>query len=241
MKKYLRAYYNIINKAFLEKRSRKDIIKYEAHHIKPKSLYKKSKLVLLTPREHYLTHFLLYKHFKANHNKNSMVKMSYAWNQMTWQSKDNITRYTSKTFAIARQRFSENMSGANHWAYGKVFTKEEKLKMSVAYHNMPKETFIKMKEKMRNAKLGTKLSEETKRKMSISRTGLTHNRVKYKVIKPDNTEEIIGSITRYAKLHNMSRTMINNNIGIKIKAKKGGKVTITTKNTLNYTFIKLTK
>ena len=63
---YRKAYMAIIAKALKEERSKKQDVYYESHHILPKSLFplwskKKSNKVLLTAREHFFVHQLLYK------------------------------------------------------------------------------------------------------------------------------------------------------------------------------------
>ena len=112
--KYLRYYYRILNKAFLEKRHKREkVFEYEGHHVKLNCLGGKL-IVLLTAREHYLAHFLLYKHYKSNGNKNTKIKSARAFNSMTFQSGDNIKRYTSHTFEIARNAHYESLRGDNH-------------------------------------------------------------------------------------------------------------------------------
>ncbi len=167
--KYLRCYYNIINRAFLEKRKKGEVY-YEKHHIKPRSLYKKSKLVLLTPREHYIVHFLLYKHFQRNGNTNQKIKMACAWRMMTIKEGSN-TRYISKTYELAKIAFSKNMKGENSPNYKMKHTDETKKKISKSLNNRPEEDKAETRTKQRKAKLGIKLSTETIAKMSESRTG----------------------------------------------------------------------
>jgi hypothetical protein len=63
---YKRIYLNIIKKALLENRIKNNGIYYEKHHILPKSMFplwskKKTNLVLLTAREHYICHLMLSK------------------------------------------------------------------------------------------------------------------------------------------------------------------------------------
>ena len=63
---YRKAYMSIISKAIKENRSKDNNVYYELHHILPKSLFplwktKKSNLVLLTAREHFICHKLLTK------------------------------------------------------------------------------------------------------------------------------------------------------------------------------------
>ncbi|MDR0676496.1 MAG: HNH endonuclease [Elusimicrobiota bacterium] len=61
---YQNCYYSFITAIKQLKRKKNDGVYYEEHHIIPRSLQgnnRKSNLVLLTPREHFLAHYLLYK------------------------------------------------------------------------------------------------------------------------------------------------------------------------------------
>lgn len=72
---YQKIYYEIINQAQNSNRNKSDRY-YEAHHIIPRCLggcNSKSNLVLLTPREHFLAHWLLLKIHPTN------VKLRYAF------------------------------------------------------------------------------------------------------------------------------------------------------------------
>lgn len=61
---YVENYYNLVDYARRQKRKKDGKEYYEEHHIIPRSLggtNKKTNLVLFTPREHFLAHYLLYK------------------------------------------------------------------------------------------------------------------------------------------------------------------------------------
>jgi len=80
MNKYIATYGNIILKARLENRTKSEENYYESHHITPRSLNgsnEPNNLVLLTAREHYLCHFLIYKYYKSIGDKPNMHKMVY--------------------------------------------------------------------------------------------------------------------------------------------------------------------
>lgn len=81
---YIRIYKNIISNAKEQCRKKGKYVYYEKHHIIPDFMFKnrsrkgpkghlegdpneKSNIVLLTPREHFLCHFLLYKIYKDTH------------------------------------------------------------------------------------------------------------------------------------------------------------------------------
>jgi len=66
---YQKIYDQIIERAKSEKRKKSDTTYYEKHHILPRCLGgsdKKDNLVLLTAREHFLAHWLLYEQNKGN-------------------------------------------------------------------------------------------------------------------------------------------------------------------------------
>jgi spermidine synthase len=68
---YERIYYAIIEKAKSEKRSKKTAY-YESHHIVPASFGGSNRVenkVLLTPREHFICHYLLMKIPRNEHWK----------------------------------------------------------------------------------------------------------------------------------------------------------------------------
>lgn len=61
---YIKLYHDLIKKAKTEIRNKGPKTYYETHHIKPICLGgsdSKDNLVLLTPKEHYMAHYLLYK------------------------------------------------------------------------------------------------------------------------------------------------------------------------------------
>lgn len=90
----------------------------ERHHVLPKSMGgddEKSNLVVLTGREHFIIHWLLYKIHKN-------PQMTYAFFAMTKPGNKSQHRYTSWSFHYARQAISNFMSlyrsGENHPFYG---------------------------------------------------------------------------------------------------------------------------
>ena len=102
----------------------------------------KSNIAILTAREHFLVHWLLYKIHK---NK----QMTYAFFSMTKKVGNGKERYTSKSFQYAREAMAEflsiNRSGENHPLHG-----------------------VRGKE---NPNYGSKRSEETRRKISEKARG----------------------------------------------------------------------
>lgn len=136
---------------------------FEMHHIKPKCMHGSNaidNLIPLTPREHFLAHWLL---AKANPENEKLV---YAFNCMR-RTNSNVNRdsvnsklyeYTKRMLSIAvskrfkgskNEKHSKRMMGKNNPMYGKHHS-EESNASNRAKH------------------LGTKASDETRLKMSIS-------------------------------------------------------------------------
>lgn len=128
--KYTRWYFNIVNKAISEQRSKSNSY-YESHHIVPKSFggsNKKSNLVLLTPREHFVCHMLLPKMMLDPIKAGKMV---YAFFRMKHKHKN------SKLFDRFRTAYGILTTGENNPFYGRTHTAETKQKISRAgkYHS----------------------------------------------------------------------------------------------------------
>ncbi len=90
----------------------------ERHHVIPKSMGgddEKNNIVILTGREHFIIHWLLYKIYKNS-------QMTYAFFAMTKPGNQSQRRYTSWSFHFARQAMASFMSlhrsGENHPFYG---------------------------------------------------------------------------------------------------------------------------
>ena len=100
--KYTKWYYNIIHRA-----NNRTLTEYsEKHHIIPKSLggsNDKENLAVLTAREHFICHWLLYK-MTTGIDKS---KMARAWFRMCQTNKFQI-RYSSRSYDLARKAFSKN-------------------------------------------------------------------------------------------------------------------------------------
>jgi hypothetical protein len=193
--KYERWYYNIIHNAKEQHRSKGAGVYYENHHIIPKSLgglYEPENMVLLTGREHFICHWLLYK-FSIGKNKH---KMAAAWHAMCNLKNKNHERYktTSKIYeacrkahaeamkelhtgrvctAETRKLISEQKSGINHPMYGKKH---------------PKETLAKMSE----VKKGKVFTEDHKRNIGISSSKRSHT---------EETKKKISESTQGEKNH----------------------------------------
>lgn len=148
---YEKIYKDLINQATVDPKP--DDYK-ELHHIIPRCLGgndDRNNLVKLTARQHFLSHWLLYKIHRT-------PELVYAWNCMRVIGKGQESRnVNSHLFEYAKRHkskiLSENSFGENNNFYGKKHTEESRRKMS---------------EKL----TGKKHSEETRRKMSIKRRGV---------------------------------------------------------------------
>lgn len=112
-KKYRLWYMKIINKAKLEKRVR-GYSYYECHHILPKSLFplwvsRKSNLVLLTAREHFVCHLMLTRIFPS-------YKMKLAYSRLALDGKRKIN---SREYERAKRFLIETEKNAT-WKCKKV-------------------------------------------------------------------------------------------------------------------------
>lgn len=122
----------------------------EKHHIVPRShggSNKKDNLIALTPRQHFIAHRMLWKAYGG-----SMARAYFLMNQATKYGKVG-----SKTYAMARKDYSEQV----------------KQQMAIK-PNVPAFT-PEHREKLRQAKLGTKVSDATKAKISAFQKGRKHD------------------------------------------------------------------
>ena len=134
----------------------------ERHHVHPKSMggtNANSNLVYLTAREHYIVHWLL---FKIHKNQ----EMAFAWNRMT-HGKSSVKRYVSHTFAYAKKARVEYLS---KMFTGRVLTEEHKGKLSAAKLAKTYAEIGRAESTLR----GRKLSDEHKMKVSLASTGRNH-------------------------------------------------------------------
>lgn len=162
--KYRKAYLNIIKNAVLSNRKKlkkcdKKYEYYENHHILPKSIFKEYSnslwnLVLLTPKEHYICHALLWKHYKQSESVNNYLKMSKAFNAMNMKNESTHKRYDSKLY--------------EHCKINLKHSEYTKIKMRKSFSNKRREAIIKSNK--------TRLySEVTRNKISRSSKGRTHS------------------------------------------------------------------
>ena len=177
---YLKVYCNLIRKA--ENRTPPEGYT-ENHHIFPISIFgNNDRIVVLTAREHYITHALLEKIYMKRYGKDDdrTKKMTYAFWGMNNQKKDK-RYFSSHLYEKSKQRFieilSESQKGKNNCMYGKI---GEENPFYGQHHSGESKQKIskKLKEKWKNQKhpwIGRKHSEESKEKIRESNKGNTHS------------------------------------------------------------------
>lgn len=242
--KYSKYYCIIIDRALTEQRTKLkkdhlDYIYYENHHILPSSLFPEFKSlkdnswnsVLLTAREHYLVHALIWKHFKSL-NHHWMYKMAKAYNKMRYGDK-NQNRYSSKLYEYCKithknetfigvPRSDETKEKIRQTKKGKPFSNKHienirKYHSTISFEEKRRRRLGKIhtsetKEKIRQHNIGKKLSDETKEKMSDSRNKMSQEN-KDNILNSTRKKVVIKSIeydsvTTASIILNVSRTTI---------------------------------
>lgn len=170
--KYTKWYLNIIHNANNLSRSKKESY-FESHHIIPRALggnNKKSNLVLLTPREHFLCHLLLPKMMIDSKNAG---KMAYAFFRMKHKN--------SKIFDRFRTAYGKLTTGENNKFFGKTHSPETLKKISRLgkYHTAESKALMSRVKVGKNCgkdnpMFGKKHTEEWCKNHSAAMTGENH-------------------------------------------------------------------
>ena len=165
---YQKIYDEIIERAKLRGLNKKLLDGYyEKHHIIPRCMNgtnDKSNLVLLTGREHYLCHYLLWQTNKENKS------LFFAYKMMTTVKTKNQKRkavLSSKQYEIIKINRSKLMLNENNPKYGLKSSEETKIKQS---ESMKK--YYKFND---HPMIGRKHSDETKLKMSNAAKNRKYN------------------------------------------------------------------
>lgn len=165
---YQKIYEDLISKAKSEnriklKRNDPNFIYYEKHHIIPKCLNgnnSKENLVLLTAREHFVAHKLLYF---INQDNKHLFNAYFIMSTTKRNSIKGYCRISSKEYE--RLKILNSICVSN-FHLGKKHSEETKIKQRKAALGRIIPEY--QKEILRKLKTDSKLSEETKHKMSIS-------------------------------------------------------------------------
>lgn len=171
---YQKTYDNLIQKAVNSNRVKNKDTYYEAHHIIPICLGGTGRsqqwkthpnIVLLTAREHFIAHWLLYR----IHPDNSKIVYAF-WMMCQVKNITQSQRYTpsSRQYQEAKQAFSKSHSRKQPEGTG--------YKKSIALKNRPKPDGFG--QKISTINTGKKRSSETKYKMSIAKQNKPSNALK---------------------------------------------------------------
>jgi hypothetical protein len=175
--KYERWYYDIIAKAQSQTRSKGHDVYYENHHIIPKSLGgsdEQENMILLTAREHFICHWLLYK-FSEGINKN---KMARAWFMMCNTKNENQERYIPSSHVYEAARIAYISAGVSDITrkkqslaqIGKTIPTKTRQKISQTLKGRKKSK--DHRKSLSKSLKGRKKSKEHLDKISQSRTGM---------------------------------------------------------------------
>lgn len=135
---YNNTYYTLIDTRKQLNRKKNNDGLLERHHITPKSIggtNDKENMVLLTPREHYIAHWLLYKMFVGKDKS----KMAYAFFAMCRRTPNQRRTITSKQYERAKKSINESCSGKNHPNFGKQLWSDNQ-KKQISIRQMEKTT-----------------------------------------------------------------------------------------------------
>ena len=177
LNKYSKTYYSLIEKA--KQRGWKKAKGRERHHIIPQSLGgtdEKDNLVYITPREHFICHWLLIKMTEGDERG----KMLYALQGMKAENKFQ-NRYHTKITARVYEKYrlehaenhSKNMKGRPAWNKGRKLEGEELEEHRERTRNRkidPIKQALGQQKRIEKIK-GQKRSEETKKLMSLAAKG----------------------------------------------------------------------
>lgn len=174
--KYERWYYSIISNAKCQPRSKGVGVYYESHHIHPTALGgpdTEENLVLLTAREHFICHWLLYKFCKGN----AKYKMFHAWNMMIFVENENQKRYIphSKIYDYAKNARAlievsdETRKNQSNAQKGKIMSPETRQRIANTLTGMKKTE--EHKKNLSKALKGKKKTPEHLKAISDSRIG----------------------------------------------------------------------
>jgi len=158
MPNYLKHYNQLCSTRKLLGRTKNDAVYYEKHHIIPKSLggfNSVDNLVLLTAREHYIAHLLLYNHYKII-GGDSFRKMAFALVSMASTNKNlNSIILNSRQYALIKEAARNSKLGhkvLDTTNYKKTKSESHKESIRQARLHAPSRS-IETREKMKQTRI----------------------------------------------------------------------------------------
>lgn len=148
---YEKIYYNIINKALRKEisgqRYKNKNNYFETHHIKPRSLGgsdNKNNLVLLTPKEHYLCHWLLVKIYdKDTIERKKMLKAWFMMAAIGNTNRPTISMRDYEKYKIEHSKYMAEINiGAKNGRYGTHWYTDLRTGKSYVFKEKPNEFYV---------------------------------------------------------------------------------------------------
>jgi hypothetical protein len=219
---YLKTYCNLIRKAeergYTRKKAKELEIYVEGHHTFPKSIFGKNKrTVLLTAREHYIAHALLWKscekRYGKNHNKTIKCLHAFWMMNVHMRSKRNV--FNSILYEKCKVNKIEDMKNNHPMQNEKSRAKvSNKMKGRYTGENNPAKK-PEVRQKIRNALIGRFFTEERKKNVSDALYKQKFNKYaklyefewKGQIIKEYNT------IRQLSKKYNIPKTTLLRKLG----------------------------
>lgn len=188
---YLKAYFEIINSAQSKIRNKKEAY-YELHHITPKcqgGTNEDSNCVLLTAREHFIVHMLLWKNDKNNyklfapllyfklhkHVTNSRTYEEIRIIHSSFMSLDNPSKHLSNN-----SKLSKSMK-LSHYAKNRTSEHNEKISASARGKQkrlgstLSEDSKYRIRVSLKEYYSKHEMSQETKEKIRLKSIGRTHS------------------------------------------------------------------
>ena len=162
--KYTKCYFQLIEKARGESRSKSDGIYYESHHIVPRCLGG-NEVILLTAKEHYICHLLLTKMCVDGEHK---LKMFHAFFYMKSVSESHERYIPSREFALLKEEFAKLLSKVKKGV--PLNLSEEGRKRLIERAKSQRHT-EESKDKIRKTHQGKSKSDEHRKKLSLAKEG----------------------------------------------------------------------
>ena len=142
---------------------------FECHHIVPKSMGGEGRLksykdlehkniVVLTAREHYIAHALLWKIHRTR-------EMAMAFRAMCNVAKGGKKRNYEQKYVVSSRLYDDLRRDIKRMGVS------DEVKERLRQHNLGKKLSPEHVEKIRRARLGRRMSEEAKEKLRVYRTG----------------------------------------------------------------------